>query len=110
MLKLCNRLPSQTPVSPATTPDQPLGVAATTLPKRSATTQVVVSCASATGGGIVPPGRISRRVEHRLARAGIARPPLERGMFGVDQPSPLARHTRARGGPPAAPPQTAGSA
>ena len=38
-------------MSPATTPDQPLGVAATTLPKRSATRQVVVSRASASGRG-----------------------------------------------------------
>src|SRR5262249_59656803 len=50
VLKLWSRLPSQTPVSPATTPDQPLGVAAMTLPSLSATRQVVVSRASATGG------------------------------------------------------------
>jgi len=43
VLKLCRREPSQTPVGPQTSPLQPLGVAAITLPAPSATTQVVVS-------------------------------------------------------------------
>ena len=43
VLKLCSRVPSQIPVSPAWTPLQPLGVATTTFPQRSAVAQVVVS-------------------------------------------------------------------
>ena len=73
MLKLWSRLPSQTPVSPATTPDQPLGVAATTLPKRSATRQVVVSWASASGG------RTCRRAG---SAAGSSKGLIERGSPG----------------------------
>ena len=43
VLKLCKRLPNQMPVLPTSSPLQPLGVAAITLPWPSATRHVVVS-------------------------------------------------------------------
>ena len=76
----CNRVPSQTPVSPATTPDQPLGVAATTFPSLSTTRHVVVSWPP-------PPGPVWPSASSRSAFAPsrIARAEDERSMTHVNQ-------------------------